>query len=50
VVFGVLFGWLFYKEVLTIYSLIGGALILFGAALPNLNFKKKTQLGSTNLC
>ena len=49
-VFGVIFGWLFYKEVLTIYSLVGGAMILFGAALPNLNFKKKTQLGSTNLC
>lgn len=36
VVFGVFFGWLFYKEVLTIYSLIGGFLILFGAVLPNL--------------
>ncbi len=34
--FGVIFGWLFYKEGLTIYSLIGGAMILFGAVLPNL--------------
>ena len=35
-VFGVIFGWLFYRESLTIYPLIGGALIIFGAALPNL--------------
>ncbi|MDP3093513.1 MAG: DMT family transporter [bacterium] len=43
VVFGVFFGWLFYKEFLTIYSLIGGALILFGAALPNINLEKKSK-------
>ena len=35
-VFGVILGWLFYRELLTTYSLIGGALIIFGAALPNL--------------
>ena len=35
-VFGVIFGWLVFAEVLSYSSLIGGALIIFGAALPNL--------------
>lgn len=38
-VFAAFFGWLFYKEVLTIYSLVGGLLILFGAALPNIKVR-----------
>ena len=44
VVFGIFFGWLFYKEVLTIYSLIGGALILLGAALPNFQSDKQKSV------
>ncbi|MDP2927140.1 MAG: DMT family transporter [bacterium] len=40
-VFGVILGWLFYRELLTIYSLIGGALIIFGAALPNIIQREK---------
>jgi drug/metabolite transporter (DMT)-like permease len=35
-VFGILFAWLFFKEALTAKILIGGALILLGAALPNI--------------
>lgn len=39
-VFGILFGWLFFKEILSIYSIIGGALIIFGIVLPNLKTQK----------
>jgi len=40
-VFGVLFGWVFFKEVLTYSSIVGGLLILLGAAIPNLTPETK---------
>ncbi len=36
VFFGALFGFIFFKEVLSIYSIIGGLLIISGFTLPNL--------------
>lgn len=42
VIFGVFLGWIFFSEILTSQVLIGGCLILIGASLPNLPFKKIT--------
>jgi drug/metabolite transporter (DMT)-like permease len=36
IVFGTFFAWLFFKETLTPLSVVGGAFIIFGVALPNL--------------
>lgn len=43
-VFGVVFGWLVFAEVLSYSSLIGGALIIFGAALPNIIIRRENKL------
>jgi drug/metabolite transporter (DMT)-like permease len=42
VVFGALVGWIIYQETLGIWALVGGALILIGAILPQLK-KNKTS-------
>lgn len=39
-VFVVIFGYLFYKEISSLNTLIGGLLIIIALALPNINFKK----------
>lgn len=41
-VFGTLFGWVFFKEVLTHSFVVGGFLILLGTALPNLTPRTRT--------
>ena len=42
VIFGIFFGWLFYKETLTLLTFLGGMMIIFGAALPNLSMGDKS--------
>ncbi len=48
VVFGVFFGWLFFKETLTMFPLIGGVMIILGAALPNLFPNDKSNKPKSN--
>lgn len=40
ILFAALFGWLFFKEVLTLSTFIGGLFIICAAALPNIKFRK----------
>lgn len=41
ILFGVIIGFLIYKEIPTIQTLIGGIFIITALALPNINFQKK---------
>lgn len=45
-VFATFFGWLFYREILTAYAVLGGLLILFGAALSNLKIDSRKAANS----
>lgn len=40
VVLGILFGYLFFKEIPSVISMFGGGLILFAIILPNISLKK----------
>lgn len=40
ILFGIIFGYLIFKETVTLYSLIGGLIIIAAIVLPELNWKK----------
>jgi len=43
IVFGLFLGFMLYDEVLSVTSLIGGALIIVAVVLPEFNYKKATR-------
>lgn len=44
VFFAALFGFIFYRETLTILTILGGLLIISGIVIPNLRFAKKISI------
>jgi drug/metabolite transporter (DMT)-like permease len=40
ILFGVIFGWLFFSELISLYTLIGGAIVITAAASPSIRSKR----------